>query len=124
MAQKWSPGCPRLLQWMIYCTTTLATMVASMGDENWPTWRGPGSNGVAPDSNPPVEWSEEQNIRWKTPIPGEGHSSPIVWGDRIFLMTAVTQSDSPSSESSASPIEPISPPTPTRTWWTWWTWWT
>jgi outer membrane protein assembly factor BamB len=85
-------------------------MVASMGNENWPTWRGPGSNGVAPDSNPPVSWSEEQNIRWKTPIPGEGHSSPIVWGDRIFLMTAVTQSDSPSSESSASAIEPISPP--------------
>jgi outer membrane protein assembly factor BamB len=54
----------------------------------WPQWRGPLANGVAPHANPPVEWSEKKNIRWKIPLPGKGHSSPIVFGDRVFLMTA------------------------------------
>ena len=55
----------------------------------WPQWRGPTAAGVAPDAVPPIEWSEARNVRWKTPIPGRGHSSPIVWNDRIFLTTAV-----------------------------------
>ena len=57
--------------------------------EQWASWRGPLGTGVAPRGNPPVEWSEEKNVRWKTAIPGKGHSTPIVWGDRIFLTTAV-----------------------------------
>jgi hypothetical protein len=55
----------------------------------WPRWRGPGGNGFAPGADPPVTWSEEQNIRWKGPVPGRGLSTPIVWGDRVFLTTAV-----------------------------------
>ena len=55
----------------------------------WPQWRGPDGTGVAPHSNPPVEWSEKENIRWKVAIPGKGHASPIVWGDRIFLLTTI-----------------------------------
>jgi outer membrane protein assembly factor BamB len=55
----------------------------------WPQWRGPLATGVAPDANPPVEWGEGKNIRWKVPIPGRGLSSPIVWKDRIFLTTAI-----------------------------------
>ena len=58
-------------------------------DRFWPTWRGPMSTGVAPGADPPVEWSETTNIRWKVEIPGRGSSSPIVWGDRVFLLTAV-----------------------------------
>lgn len=58
-------------------------------DENWPQWRGPLGTGAAPNSDPPVEWSETKNIRWKVALPGKGHSSPIVWGDRIFLTSAV-----------------------------------
>jgi outer membrane protein assembly factor BamB len=60
--------------------------------ENWPQWRGPGANGVAPAASPPLRWSESSNIRWKAPIPGRGHSSPIVWGDRVFVLTAVSES--------------------------------
>ena len=58
---------------------------------NWPQWRGPLGTGVAPDANPPVEWSDRdwQNIRWKTKLPGRGHSTPIVWDDRIFITTAI-----------------------------------
>lgn len=44
---------------------------------------------MAPGGNPPIEWGEGKNVRWKTPIPGKGQSTPVVWGDRIFLTTAV-----------------------------------
>jgi outer membrane protein assembly factor BamB len=57
--------------------------------DQWPQWRGPLATGVAPSGKPPVEWGEQKNIRWKTPIPGKGQSTPVVWGDRIFLTTAV-----------------------------------
>jgi outer membrane protein assembly factor BamB len=58
---------------------------------NWPQWRGPLGTGVAPHADPPLSWDGEtgENIRWKTPIPGRGHSAPIVWGDRVFLTTAI-----------------------------------
>jgi outer membrane protein assembly factor BamB len=55
---------------------------------NWSQWRGPLANGVAPMANPPIEWSEKKNVRWKVALPGKGHSSPIVFGDRIYVMTA------------------------------------
>ena len=55
---------------------------------SWPQWRGPLANGVAPNANPPVAWSEMKNVRWKIPLPGQGHSSPIVFGDRVYLMAA------------------------------------
>ncbi len=55
----------------------------------WAQWRGPLGNGVAPDADPPVRWSEDENVRWKVALPGKGHSSPVVWGDRVFLTTAI-----------------------------------
>jgi len=55
----------------------------------WPQWRGPTWNGVAADADPPITWSETENLRWKTPIEGSGHATPIIWGDRIFLLTAI-----------------------------------
>ena len=56
----------------------------------WPAWRGPSRTGSAPAGNPPIQWSEEENVRWKKAVPGLGLSSPIVWGDRLFLTTAVS----------------------------------
>ena len=56
---------------------------------NWPQWRGPMRNGTAHDANPPISWSEKENLRWKVPIEGYGHGTPIIWGDRIFLQTAI-----------------------------------
>lgn len=58
-------------------------------DVEWPNWRGPSYNGVAENADPPVEWSEERNVRWKTPLPGLGHSSPIVVGNRVFVTAAI-----------------------------------
>ena len=57
--------------------------------DNWHQWRGPDATGVAPTGNPPIKWDEKTNIQWKTAIPGRGTSTPIVWGDRVFLQTAV-----------------------------------
>src|SRR6188474_1864861 len=57
--------------------------------DTWAQWRGPLGTGVAPDAQPPVEWSETRNVRWKSVLPGKGHSSPVVWGNQIFLTTAV-----------------------------------
>ena len=54
----------------------------------WAQWRGPLANGVAPHANPPIEWNEKKNIRWKIELPGKGHSSPIVFGDRVYVMSA------------------------------------
>ena len=57
--------------------------------ENWGQWRGPEHNGVSRTANPPIEWSESKNVQWKTAIPGAGNSTPIVWGDKVFVLTAI-----------------------------------
>ena len=59
----------------------------------WPQWRGPMATGVATRADPPVEWSETRNIRWKISLPGNGHSTPIVWEDQVFLTAAVPYGD-------------------------------
>jgi outer membrane protein assembly factor BamB len=57
-------------------------------DAHWPQWRGLAGNGVAP-GDAPLEWSDSKNVSWKIEIPGRGFSTPIIWGDRLFLTTAV-----------------------------------
>ena len=57
--------------------------------ENWPQFRGPDGSGHAASRDAPMQWSEQQNIRWKTPIAGLGWSSPAIWGDQVWLTTAV-----------------------------------
>ena len=61
--------------------------------ENWGHWRGPSGNSVAIDASPPTEWSDTKNVAWKVPLPGRGSGSPIVWGDQVFVVTAVTLDD-------------------------------
>jgi len=67
----------------------LNSTAGSAAAPNWPQWRGPGGQGISTEKNLPTEWSATKNIKWKTPIAGRGHSSPIVWGNRIFLTTAI-----------------------------------
>ena len=55
----------------------------------WPQWRGPFATGVSRTANPPTEWSETKNVRWKVEVPGRGSSSPVVWGERVFITTAI-----------------------------------
>jgi len=56
---------------------------------HWPQWRGPLGTGTAPHAAPPIEWSEEKNVRWKVALPGKGHSTPVSSGEHLFLTTAV-----------------------------------
>ena len=58
-------------------------------DEFWPQWRGPQMSGVSQSATPPSEWSESKNIRWKIEIPGRGSATPVVWGDRVYVLTAI-----------------------------------
>ena len=69
-----------------WCSEGLAQ---DKSDGYWPTWRGPNISGVAPESNPPIHWSETTNIRWKVEVPGRGSASPVIWDDRVFVLTAV-----------------------------------
>ena len=56
---------------------------------NWPQWRGPEASGVSAETNLPAEWSGARNVAWKTRIQGRGNSSPVVWGDRLFVTSAI-----------------------------------
>ncbi len=57
--------------------------------EHWHHWRGPSANGTSPTAHPPVEWGEEESVRWKVEIEGQGNASPIVFDDKVFLLTAI-----------------------------------
>ena len=58
--------------------------------QNWPGWRSDG-HGISPEKNLPLKWSESEGVKWKIPMPGAGHSSPIVWGNRVFVTTGVAE---------------------------------
>ncbi|MEZ6143033.1 MAG: PQQ-binding-like beta-propeller repeat protein [Zavarzinella sp.] len=60
---------------------------------NWPMWRGPQGDGTTTEKNFPIRWDQTENVHWKCPIPGKGHSSPIVWENHIFLTTCLETAD-------------------------------
>lgn len=66
----------------------IALLVPSLGADNWPQWRGPSLNGLSAETHLPVKWSKTENIAWRLVLPARSGSSPIVWGDRIFLNVA------------------------------------
>ena len=68
---------------------SVAALTAADSEKYWAQWRGPYMTGVSNTAKPPLEWSETKNIKWKVEIPGRGSSSPVVWNDRIFLLTAI-----------------------------------
>ncbi|NNJ24112.1 PQQ-binding-like beta-propeller repeat protein [Alienimonas chondri] len=75
----------------------LALLVAAVpafggeGDANWPQWRGPAGDGTTEAAPTATEWGPDRNVRWRTPLPEAGNSTPVVWGDRIFLTQPVTE---------------------------------
>ena len=71
-------------------TLGMGSILAADSAAHWPAWRRDGS-GVSDEKNLPVEWSETANVVWRTPLPGEGNSSPIIWGDRVFLTAALEE---------------------------------
>ena len=73
----------------IFVPILLAAAATTLFAENWPAWRGPNASGVSDERDLPVTWSQTENIRWKTPLAGPGNSTPVVWGDRVFLTQAI-----------------------------------
>jgi len=76
---------------VVCCLTVLlvAATAFSAPTGNWPGWRGPDGNGVSSEKNLPVKWSTTENVRWHVPLPGPCNSSPIVWGNRVFVTQAL-----------------------------------
>ncbi len=81
----------RRLLTVLVMTCLAATLWAAPdpAERQWPQWRGPLHNGVSPEASPPVNWSETNNVRWKVRLPGSGTSTPIIWGNQIFLQAAI-----------------------------------
>ena len=101
------------------CVTTVATVSLVLGwtvpgsaqsdaERSWGQWRGPEATGVGRHADPPLTWSETEHIAWKVEVPGRGSASPIVWGDKVFLLTAVPI-DGPAT-SAATDTSPQPPP--------------
>src|SRR5947209_1183035 len=57
--------------------------------ENWPAWRGPAGTGLCSETDLPLTWDAKQNVRWRVPLPDRGNSTPVVWGDRVFVTQAL-----------------------------------
>ncbi len=76
---------------LLLASLVIALAVAPASAQNWPSFRGPSASGVSTVGHPPTSWdvTSARNVVWKAPIPGLGHSSPVVWGDRVFVTTAV-----------------------------------
>jgi outer membrane protein assembly factor BamB len=73
----------------IVCAASLALAVPELAAQNWPQWRGPSSLGISSGAGFPTTWSERENLAWKVSLAGLGASSPIVWGDRVFVTSQV-----------------------------------
>ncbi len=81
------PAFCRIIVFVSFCSS--AVHAGDLSRTDWPWWRGPQRNGIAhPDQDPPATWNETTNIAWKTPVPGKGHGSPVVVGDRVLITAA------------------------------------
>lgn len=98
----------RISTLVLLFSTILATgfVHAESAEDNWPAWRGPTSNGIALKGNPPTTWSESENIKWKIELPGTGSSTPVVWGDKMFIQVAI----STAAPKAAPAPEPVAAP--------------
>lgn len=76
---------PSHLRWMAISWLIVSTAQA----DNWQRWRGPQADGSSATANPPVHWGEDKNVKWKIEIPGRGSSTPIIWEDNVFILTAI-----------------------------------
>jgi hypothetical protein len=83
---------PRVfVSWCVHGCISIAVvcaMAAVPAADNWPQWRGPSLDGTSGEKNLPVHWTTTENVTWKLPLPAWSGSTPIVWGDRIFLNVA------------------------------------
>lgn len=74
---------------LLRCALALLACPIALHAENWPAWRGPTGDGISTEKNLPLKWSPTEQVRWKTPLPERGNSTPVIWGDRVFLTQAI-----------------------------------
>src|ERR1700722_361796 len=85
-----STPCRQAARWTWMLLLPLACVGGSSAiAENWPAWRGPAGTGVSADGDLPLNWDVKQNVLWRVPLPDRGNSTPIVWGDRIFITQGI-----------------------------------
>lgn len=92
--RNWGVVMTRMAACLVVSWSALAAQVQAQSFEeakaqNWHQWRGPAATGVSSTAQPPIEWGEGKNIRWKVAIEGQGNSTPIIWGNKVFLLTAI-----------------------------------
>jgi len=97
----------------LYCFGAFISVISSplalaAGVSSWPTWRGSSGAGIAPEAKPPTTWDDRKNVKWKSKVPGYGFSTPIVWKDRIFLLSAIETTEEAPGAVTASPPPPPS----------------
>jgi hypothetical protein len=92
---------PRLSA-VFLCIFLLPASLPAGADGDWPRWRGPNDDGMA-RGDAPLHWSDTEHISWKAIVPGRGHSSPVVWGDRIFVTTGVPTGNAPTGSGGSPP---------------------
>ncbi len=92
---------PLCLLFLCLCASALLAAQAR-STESWPHWRGPSHTGVA-TGKAPLTWDDKTNVRWKVEIPGRGYSTPVAWGDRLFLTTAVPTGQKGAAAAAAAP---------------------
>jgi outer membrane protein assembly factor BamB len=101
MASTRTPSCRQRSNFVLFRALTIILIgatglgignhasAAGQNDQNWPQWRGPLQSGVAPHADPPIEWNESKNVKWRVEIAGEGDSTPIIWENKVFISTAI-----------------------------------
>lgn len=113
-----SQVCFNIFMKLIIAMITCLCITAAGYSQNWPQFRGPNASGISDGKPAPTEWNAEtsQNIKWKTPIPGLAHSSPIVWSDRVFVTTAVSSDPQVDFQHSATSGRAIANDTAKHVW--------
>ncbi|HEY3372291.1 MAG TPA: PQQ-binding-like beta-propeller repeat protein [Prolixibacteraceae bacterium] len=102
--------CFCLLLFICFSISSTQAQEKAVNTNNWPEWRGMYNTGANPIGNPPVEFSETQNVKWKVEIPGKGHATPIVWDHQVIVQTAVaTDRKVEKPEASAAAASPMAP---------------
>ena len=103
-----------LLSTVGLCLTQPARAADGSADARqfWPQWRGPLATGFAPLADPPLTWSESSHVKWKSQLPGSGDATPVIWGDRVFILTAIPTGKKAEAAAAESPASGTNSPAP------------
>src|SRR5262245_7779630 len=82
---------PMSMRRIVLAGCCLALAAGQVSAESWPRFRGPNGTGISTDQDIAIQWSDKEGILWKTAIPGVGNSSPVIWGDHVFLMSSTLE---------------------------------